>query len=67
MEVMGVTIGNEAKNFAQIRDDRRIAIAEKFTTDTSKKERIKRKEARLAENDAYEEADGLLYGPGIAD
>ena len=40
--------------------------AEKKTSDASKMARSSRRLEKLAENDAYEEMEGLLYAPGIA-
>lgn len=67
MDVMGVRAGAEAMNFVQRADDTRIYNAEKRVSDVAKSERIARRSARVAENDAYEETEGILYAPGIDD
>ena len=46
---------------------RRIENAKKATSEASKASRISRRGEEVAENDAYEEAEGLLYAPGIDD
>ena len=56
-----------ATNFAQVRDEQQISRVKKVTSEATKEERIKRRADRLAENDAYEKSEGLLYEPGIDD
>lgn len=66
-EIMGITIGPVTRSFAEKRDNYRIKIAEKRHTEASKEARIVRRNLNIAENEFYEEEEGVLYGPGIAD
>lgn len=45
----------------------RIAKAENATAMSSKEARKSRRADKVAENDAYEEDEGILYAPGIDD
>ena len=67
MEVMGVQIGSGAATFARMQDDLRVRIANRRSSEESKEARTDRRSARSEENDAFEEAEGILYGAGIAD
>ena len=67
MDVIGVEIGPRAVVYAELYNTRRIKRAEKATSEVSKASRISRREEKVAENDAYEETEGLLYIPGIDD
>ncbi|KYN14618.1 hypothetical protein ALC57_13173 [Trachymyrmex cornetzi] len=62
-----LTIGPQAINFMETHDEARITNAEHCTTAASKEARAALRAARAEENDAFEEAEGLLYGAGIAD
>ncbi|KYN06784.1 hypothetical protein ALC62_02265 [Cyphomyrmex costatus] len=66
METMGVTIGPHARAYANMYDSR-ISTTEKNAVFTSKEARIARRSQKVAQNDNYEETEGLLYAPGIAD
>ncbi|KYN07998.1 hypothetical protein ALC62_01024 [Cyphomyrmex costatus] len=67
MEVMGITIGKQAAEFVQRSDEARVELANKRSSMTSKENRTTLRNIRLQENDAYECAEGIIYGPGIAD
>ena len=67
MEVMGLTIGPAAIHLARKQTDKRIAQANRRSTEASKDARIARKERRVVENEAYEESEGALYAADIAD
>lgn len=67
MEVMGVTIGQTARDYANIVDNARILRAEKTAKANCKEARTLRRAVKAAENDNFEETEGLLYAPGIAD
>ena len=67
MEVMGVQVGPKSMGYAQTYNDHRIIKAEKETSDASKLARSSCRAEKLAENDVFEETEGLLYAPGIAD
>lgn len=66
-EVMGVKIGPTSEHFVAARDGTRVHLANRRSSDASKEARIKRRQAILDENAHYEEADGIMYGAGIAD
>ena len=65
MEDMGVEIGPRAIAYAELYNTRRIESAKKATSEASKASRISRRGEKVAENDAYEETERLLYAPGI--
>ncbi|XP_011685002.1 PREDICTED: uncharacterized protein LOC105448233 [Wasmannia auropunctata] len=67
MSIMGITIGPNAYEFACIRNKERIIQAERLSTYQSVEERAARKNERLQDQINFEEVEGLLYGPGIAD
>jgi len=67
MEVMGAQIGRNAMAYAIACDDHRITHAEHGTSEAAKVARASRRSEKVAENDAYEETEGLLYAPGVAD
>ena len=67
MEIMGIQLGRVAISCAQERDDKRIKEADKKTFNCSKEARTKRRSDRSEENHLLEQAEGLLYGAGIAD
>lgn len=64
---MGVTIGPNAYEYACTRDANRIKDAERLSTIHLIEARMARKNERLQEQINFEEVEGLLYGPGIAD
>ncbi|CAH2100789.1 unnamed protein product [Euphydryas editha] len=65
--VMGVIVGPAARDFAALKDDTRIRIADHRQRASSKEGRSSRRKASSAEQALFEEAEGELYGPGIAD
>ncbi|CAK9814870.1 hypothetical protein ANTQUA_LOCUS8255, partial [Anthophora quadrimaculata] len=67
MYALELQIGSAAKNFADNSDQKRIQRQERRSLSTTKEVRIARREALMEENQLYEQAEGLLYGPGIAD
>lgn len=67
METMGVTLGQTARGYSDTVDNARILKANKSAEINSKEARTLRRALRAAEDDNFDEAEGLLYGPGIAD
>ena len=67
MEIMGITIGQQADVYAIFRNDNRITRSQQRLSDFAKQFRIDRREDRTAQNDMFETEEGLLYGPGLAD
>ncbi|XP_044593326.1 uncharacterized protein LOC123271157 [Cotesia glomerata] len=67
LEVMDVTLGPCAVAFSKSYNKSRIAKAENATAMSSKEARKSRRADKVAENDAYEEDEGILYAPGIDD
>ena len=65
MEVMGIVIGPQPKAAADARDH--VRKAEVVHTAASKEGRLSRRMERSAQNEFFEEEEGGLYGPGIAD
>jgi len=67
MNVMGCPIGNEAHNYTQRRVEERVARSERRVSDVVRQARMDARSDHAALNDFYEEQEGVLYGPGIAD
>ena len=66
MEVVGVQVGPKSMAYAQTYNDHRIMRSENETSDASKLARLSRRAEKWAENDEFEETEGLFYAPGIA-
>lgn len=67
LHLLKVTIGRECKMFADQVDLHRVARADRQHSASSKEARTARREAQQAQNDFFEEAEGVLYGAGIAE
>lgn len=67
MQALELEIGIYAKQFADNSDDKRIQRQERRTLSESKEARKARRGELAERNELHEEAEGLLYGPGIAD
>jgi len=67
LQVMDVIIGPIAKEYAIERDDSRINQAELRHEASSKEGRTARRQALASQQALFEEEEGPLYGPGIAD
>lgn len=67
MEVMGVNIGLNAQAYVHQRNDSRIDRSERRLSDIAKQVRISNREEKTALHDFFEEEEGVLYAPGIAD
>ncbi|GFY49757.1 hypothetical protein TNIN_205671 [Trichonephila inaurata madagascariensis] len=67
IEVMGVTIGQKARNYSDTVANARILREEKTAEANCNVARTLRRTPKGAENDNFEETEGLLYTPGIAD
>jgi len=65
--VMGVIIGPAARDYAADRDETRLRIAEHRHQAASKEGRLARRKASATQQVLFEEEEGELYGPGIAD
>jgi len=65
MEIMGITLGPKAVEFAEQNDRTRIRTANHRSS--SKEARTSRRKARSAQEDSFDQAEGVLYGAGIAD
>jgi len=64
---MGISIKPQANIYASDRNDKRIQRSEFRVSEGAKRARIAKKDELSAEKAFYEEEEGLLYGPGIAD
>lgn len=64
---MGCTIGPIAADFAAKYKAERIKTADHRSSLDSKEARTARRNEISAGNEQFEEAVGILYGPGIAD
>lgn len=67
MNAVGIIIGPNSRNFAVQTDERRVAAAEENTSEQAKNARIEKINAQIQKNIFFEEEEGPLYGPGIAD
>jgi uncharacterized membrane protein YdbT with pleckstrin-like domain len=67
MMALEVIIGRQSKMYGDNVDERRVARQERRSISSSKEARRAKKQQALEENMLYEEVEGLLYGPGIAD
>ena len=67
LQVMDVILGPIAKEYAMERDDRQINQAELHHKASSKEGRTARKKALAFQQALFEEEEGPLYGPDIAD
>lgn len=67
MNVMGVIIGQQAEMYANSRNEACITRSERYSTDFARDERINRREEKAALQDLYEQEEGSLFGPGLAD
>jgi len=65
MSMLDIIIGRQSKSYAD--DKRRVAWQERRSLSEIKEARKARREQLLTENEFYEEVEGPLYGPGIAD
>lgn len=67
MDTLELKIGSHCKEYADSYDAARIQRQERRSLSSSKEARAARKEINLQQQQLYEDAEGLLYGPGIAD
>ncbi|KYN19307.1 PREDICTED: uncharacterized protein LOC108761628 [Trachymyrmex cornetzi] len=67
MQQLELTIGTYCMSFANKRDEIRVSQEEHRSHSASKKARKARTDRLLTQNALFEEAEGLLYGAGIAD
>jgi len=64
---MNIIIGQQAKSFADAYDEHRVERQERRSLTSTKEARTARKEEQTAQLRAFQEEEGPLYGPGIAD
>ena len=67
MDMLNITIGHQCKTMADQLDEARLARAGKRDSESTKEARTVQRAARLAENEFFEDCEGLLYGAAIAD
>ncbi|TGZ49549.1 Uncharacterized protein DBV15_12978, partial [Temnothorax longispinosus] len=65
--VMGIIIGSAARDYAADRDETRLRLAEYRHQAASKEGRLARRKASATQQVLFEEEEGELYGPGLAD
>ncbi|XP_058808181.1 uncharacterized protein LOC131673856 [Phymastichus coffea] len=66
MQLLNLKIGQQCKMFADNVDIQRIERERRRSSLSSKEARTARKLEQLQQNEFHEEAEGLLYGAGIA-
>lgn len=67
MNNLDIQIGTQCKIFVENVDRDRIARQNRRSLNESKEARLARKQQGLQENALFDEAEGILYAPGIAD
>ena len=67
MQLLNLSIGQQCKMFADIADGKRIERKNKRQIFSSKEARTDRRLEQMHLNELFEQGEGLLYGPGIAD
>ena len=67
MQLLEIKIGQICKMYADKVDENRIERENRRTSFSSKEARTARRLEQLHQNEFYEQAEGLLYGAGIAD
>ncbi|XP_046145882.1 uncharacterized protein LOC123989223 [Osmia bicornis bicornis] len=67
MQLLHLNIGQQCKIFADTADAQRLARQAMRQTHSSKEARIARRIQQMQQNQFFEQAEGLLYGTGIAD
>ena len=66
MSMSDIIIGRQSKSYDD-NDDQRVARQKRHNLLETKEARKARREQLLMKNELYEEVEGLLYGPEIAD
>ena len=66
MQLLEINIGQQCKVFADNYDAQRVMREERRGQSRTKEARAARRLELIEQNQFYEEAEGLLYGPGIA-
>ncbi len=64
---MHITIGQTAVDHVEWIKGERVLQANRRSCLTSKDNRIALRNSRMAQNDFFEEKEGIVYGAGIAD
>ncbi|XP_053976796.1 uncharacterized protein LOC128875324 [Hylaeus volcanicus] len=67
MNALEINVGQQSKFFADTHDAQRISRQECRRSSSTKEARIARRLLQMQQNKFHEEAEGLLYGPGIGD
>jgi len=67
MNSLDIIVGTYSKVFAENTDEARIAKQNRRSLFATKEARKARKQQQLEDNQLFEEDEGLLYAPGIAD
>lgn len=67
MNILEIKIGQQCRMFAEMYNEKRINRQERRSLTATKEARSAHKQEKLEQNELYEETEGLLYAPGIAD
>ena len=67
MQLLDLKIRQQCNNFAERADKERVTRENRRASFSSKEARTARRLEHLGENQFFEESEGQLYGPGIAD
>ncbi|CAB3229648.1 unnamed protein product [Arctia plantaginis] len=67
MQLLDLKIGQQCNNFAKGVDKERVTRQHRRDSFSSKEARTARRLEHQGENQFFEESEGQLYGPGIAD
>ena len=60
IDVLNIKIRAYASTYAETRDEQRIRLVNRRSTDLSQKDRASRRDTRMGENEFHEESEGLL-------
>ncbi|XP_046588571.1 uncharacterized protein LOC124293108 [Neodiprion lecontei] len=67
MNALDIVVGTNCRVFAETSDEARIVRQNRLSLSETKEARTARKKQLAVENQLFEEEEGLLYAPGIAD
>ncbi|EZA50492.1 hypothetical protein X777_10685 [Ooceraea biroi] len=67
MTTIGIVIGEQARIFANAKNEHRLERSSRRSLEATKEARTARRSEQMHLNDFFEEEEGILYGPGVAD
>ena len=67
MNKLNIIVGTYSKVFAKNTNETQVARQNRMSLSESKAARTTQKQQKIGDDQLFEEAEGLLYAPGIAD